>query len=572
MIHCPLKDRVYRRKENGTDEIEEWGKFNYSNEIYSDFDDIRDEIQNRTNVIAGSNKGVIKDSINLQIFSPNVVNLTLVDLPGLTKIAVEDQPADIEQQIMKIVMDYIGNPNSIILAVSAANADVATSESLKIAKEVDPEGKRTLAILTKLDTVGDDAMDILTGNIKINIPVKLGIIGVTNRDIKSSHSISKQIDIEKEFLESKYPGVCHRNGIPYLEKSLSQLLMTHIHACLPGLKQEISKRLKENEDIMMKCGEEIVDKHRVAIDIIESFVKDFKDTIEGSNIINEPFGDNNLIGGPAIRKVFDEKFAKQMYNIKADISKEYIIEYLKQSGDVRSSIFPDQKIFDNIIMTQIRRLREPSLVCAENVKLEIERVIKECVDVKANFYVKQFPSFMRRLKDVMLKLLQDQMPRTREFINNIIEVELSCINTSHNDFLKLKDDKKLADQNNNVAAGDSNTKKRVYSFVGVDDEEEMDPKKEKTDAEAIEGLVNCYFALEKTKVEDSVPKSIVYTMVNYLKKNAQAELLNALYKPGEASFLAESSDITKMRLEAVKMLEALRAANTYIDQVYEINF
>ena len=64
---------------------------------------------------------------------------------------VGDQPEDIENQIRALLSKYIVNPNSIILAVSAANADIATSESLKIAKDVDPDGRRTLAVITKLD-------------------------------------------------------------------------------------------------------------------------------------------------------------------------------------------------------------------------------------------------------------------------------------------------------------------------------------------------------------------------------------------------------------------------------------
>ena len=79
-----------------------------------------------------------------------------------------------------LILKYITNPNSIILAVSPANADMATSESLKIARDIDPDGRRTLAVITKLDLMdaGTDAIDILCGRV---IPVKLGIIGVINR-------------------------------------------------------------------------------------------------------------------------------------------------------------------------------------------------------------------------------------------------------------------------------------------------------------------------------------------------------------------------------------------------------
>lgn len=64
---------------------------------------------------------------------------------------IGDQPEDIEQQIHSLVIQYTGNPNSIILAVVTANTDMATSESLKMAKDVDTDGRRTLAVVTKLD-------------------------------------------------------------------------------------------------------------------------------------------------------------------------------------------------------------------------------------------------------------------------------------------------------------------------------------------------------------------------------------------------------------------------------------
>ena len=85
-------------------------------------------------------QGICPEPIHLKIFSPKVLTLTLVDLPGITKVPVGDQPEDIELQIREMCMTYISNPNSIILALTAGNTDIATSEAIKFAKEVDPEG------------------------------------------------------------------------------------------------------------------------------------------------------------------------------------------------------------------------------------------------------------------------------------------------------------------------------------------------------------------------------------------------------------------------------------------------
>lgn len=78
--------------------------------------------------------------------SSAVLNLTLVDLPGMTKVPVGDQPADIEHQIKEMLMQFVTKDNCLLLAVSPANSDLANSDALKIAKEVDPQGAcKTLA-------------------------------------------------------------------------------------------------------------------------------------------------------------------------------------------------------------------------------------------------------------------------------------------------------------------------------------------------------------------------------------------------------------------------------------------
>ena len=86
-------------------------------------------------------QGITPEPIHLKIFSPKVLTLTLVDLPGITKVPIGDQPEDIETQIKDMCLKFIANPNSIILAVTAANTDIATSEALKLAKDCDTDGR-----------------------------------------------------------------------------------------------------------------------------------------------------------------------------------------------------------------------------------------------------------------------------------------------------------------------------------------------------------------------------------------------------------------------------------------------
>jgi len=153
------------------------------NQRFTSFKEIHDEIQRETDRVAGTNKGISPHPIALKIFSPKVLNLTLVDTPGVCKVPVGDQPGDIEAQIRKLIFTYISRPSALIVALTAANTDIANSDALQLAKEVDPAGNRTLGVVSKLDLMdkGTHAGDVLQNRM---IPLRLGYIGIINRSQK----------------------------------------------------------------------------------------------------------------------------------------------------------------------------------------------------------------------------------------------------------------------------------------------------------------------------------------------------------------------------------------------------
>ena len=124
---------------------QEYGVFLHNDgKKYYDFNEIRKEIEAETDRSTGSNKNISDVPINLKICSPHVLDLTLVDLPGITRVPVGDQPQNIEELIRNMVLRFISEPNCIVLAVTAANTDMANSDAIQMAKLVDPEGLRTV--------------------------------------------------------------------------------------------------------------------------------------------------------------------------------------------------------------------------------------------------------------------------------------------------------------------------------------------------------------------------------------------------------------------------------------------
>ncbi|XP_018407257.1 PREDICTED: dynamin-1-like protein isoform X2 [Cyphomyrmex costatus] len=437
LVYTPKDDREHRSAENGTLDLEEWGMFLHTkNKIYKDFDDIRTEIEAETDRMAGANKGICPEPINLKIYSTSVVNLTLIDLPGITKVPVGDQPEDIESQIRELVLKYICSPNSIILAVVTANTDMATSESLKLSKDVDPDGRRTLAVVTKLDLMdaGTDAIDILCGRV---IPVKLGIIGVVNRsqqDIMNNKSIQEALKDEATFLQRKYPTLANRNGTPYLAKTLNRLLMQHIRDCLPELKNRVNTMVAQYQTLLNSYGGDVEDKSQTLLQIITKFANSYCATIEGTARNIET---TELCGGARICYIFHETFGKTLDSINplADLSKVDILTAIRNATGPRPALFVPEVSFELLVKRQIRKLEDPSLRCVELVHEEMQSIIQHC-GTEVQQEMLRFPKLHERIVDVVTLLLRRRLPPTNSMVENLVAIELAYINTKHPDFHK----------------------------------------------------------------------------------------------------------------------------------------
>ncbi|KAG6448741.1 hypothetical protein O3G_MSEX005677 [Manduca sexta] len=435
LVYTPKDSKEHRSAEEGTINLEEWGKFLHTKDkIYTDFDQIRQEIERETDRMAGSNKGICPEAINLKIYSTKVVNLTLVDLPGITKVPIGDQPEDIENQIRNLIIKYIANPNSIILAVTAANTDMATSEAIKMSKEVDPDGRRTLAVVTKLDLMdaGTDAIDILCGRV---IPVKLGIIGVVNRsqqDIIDKKSISDSLKDEATYLQRKYPTIATRNGTPYLAKTLNRLLMHHIRDCLPELKVRVNVMISQFQSLLNSYGEDVSDKSQTLLQIITKFASAYCSTIEGTARNIET---TELCGGARICYIFHETFGRTLDSIHplVGLTRMDILTAIRNATGPRPALFVPEVSFELLVKRQIRRLEDPSLRCVELVHEEMQRIVQHC-GTEVQQEMLRFPRLHQRIVDVVTQLLRTRLPATNSMVENLVAIELAYINTKHPDF------------------------------------------------------------------------------------------------------------------------------------------
>ena len=354
----------------------EYGEFLHAKgKKFMSFAEIQKEIEDETDRVTGSSKGISNLPINLRVYSPHVLSITLIDLPGLTKMPVGDQPADIEQQIRDMIMQFICKETCLILAVTPANTDLATSDALTLAKSVDPDGLRTIGVLTKLDIMdqGTDAIDILTNKL---LPLRRGYVGVVNRgqkDIDGKKDIQAAQASERKFFltHPSYRFMADKCGTAYLQKQLNQQLTNHIKDTLPALRDKLSKQMmsleKECEPFKHWRPNDPSIKTKALLQSVTGLQQDFERSIEGSG--GADVNCMELSGGAKINRIFHERFPYEIVKMEFDektLRKEIAVTIRNVHG-IRVGLFTPDMAFESIAKKQIDRMREPGLKCCDMV-------------------------------------------------------------------------------------------------------------------------------------------------------------------------------------------------------------
>uniref|UniRef100_A0A672ZUN1 Interferon-induced GTP-binding protein Mx n=1 Tax=Sphaeramia orbicularis TaxID=375764 RepID=A0A672ZUN1_9TELE len=404
---------------------------------FTDFDEVRQEIEAETDRITGANKGISPVPINLRVYSPHVLNLTLVDLPGMTKVPVGDQPADIESQIREMLLQFVTKDNCLMLAVSPANSDLANSDALKIAKEVDPQGLRTIGVITKLDLMdeGTDAKEILENKL---LPLRRGYIGVVNRsqkDIDGRKDINAAMAAERKFFLSHpaYRHLADRMGTPYLQKILNQQLTNHIRDTLPALRAKLQSQLlsieKEVEEYKNFRPDDPSRKTKALLQMVQQFSVDFDKCIEGSG---DQIDTAELSGGARINRIFHERFPFELVKMEFDekeLRKE--ISYaIKNIHGIRTGLFTPDMAFETIVKRQIGKIKEPCTKCVDMVISELVNTVRQCTKKLA-----QYPMLREEMERIVTQHIRDRESRTKDQVLLLIDIELSYMNTNHEDFI-----------------------------------------------------------------------------------------------------------------------------------------
>ena len=257
---------------------------------------------------------VSDDPIQLSIYSPNVPDLSLIDLPGYIQVSGLDQPPELKQRIADLCDKYIQPPN-VILAISAADVDLANSTALRASRRVDPRGERTIGVVTKMDLVEPARGASILGDRKY--PLRLGYVGVVSRVpqtsglfSRGSGSITTAITKNENAYFSAHPLEFGPEselavGTTTLRKKLMHVLEQTMAASLQGTSDAIHQELEEaTYEFKVQYNDRPLSAESYLAESLDAFKHSFKEFAES-------------FGRPQVRELLKEELNQRMLDVLA---------------------------------------------------------------------------------------------------------------------------------------------------------------------------------------------------------------------------------------------------------------
>ncbi|XP_048835188.1 interferon-induced GTP-binding protein Mx3-like [Brienomyrus brachyistius] len=553
VTRCPLELKMKKIKA-----ADKWyGKIKYGLEEkeIEDPSEVELFIRKAQDQIAGVGVGISQELISLEISSPDVPDLTLIDLPGIARVAVKGQPENIGEQIKNLIKKFITKQETINLVVVPCNVDIATTEALKMAQEVDPHGERTLGILTKPDLV-DKGTEETVVQIILNEVIHLakGYMIVKCRgqkDIIDRVSLTEALDKEKAFFEGhSHFGVLFKEGyasIPHLAEKLTLELVQHIEKSLPQLDDQIERKIAEIQTELEKYGKgpprDAAGRKVFLIDKLTEFTRDIINLSTGEDLKNgKKF---NLLSTLRVefgkwKKHLDQSGIKFNTKIEKEM-KEYDTIY--RGRELPG--FVNYKTFEMLMKEQISQLEEPAVKKLKEISDIVRRAFVELSQQSFTGY----PNLLKIAKTKIEAIKQSQAATTESMVRTQFKMEMIVYTQDTTYGHSLQEEKGEEEKKENARQG----KAPIYRQDA-----------ETTLYEMVRHLKS-YYRIASQRLADQIPLVIRYQILQEAALQLQREMIQLLQeKDNEDHLLKEEYDIGTKRNNLVSRLNRLLQAQSRV--------
>uniref|UniRef100_A0A8C2HU40 Uncharacterized protein n=1 Tax=Cyprinus carpio TaxID=7962 RepID=A0A8C2HU40_CYPCA len=501
---------------------------------------VEEKVAAAQNELAGRGVGICDELITLEVISPDVCDLTLIDLPGIARVPVEGQPEDIGKQIKRLIMKYIKKRETINLVVVPCNTDIATTEALKMAQEVDPEGIRTLAILTKPDLIdkGTEESILAVVHNKV-IPLRKGYTMVKCRgqqQIDKKIPLEEAAQMERDFFQNhdhfRTLLTESKASITSLAIKLTQDLVDHIKKSLPQLHEQIKKQLWNVKKALKNCEDGPPEDLEGAKDFLIKTLNGFNEEIKSLSSA-EPLLEKNMFA--QLRAEFKKwndylNSTKTSFNNSNQLSENY--RGMELPG------FMNYRIFQKILQDHVAKLKDPAMDLLNAIKdiviKQFTYVMSECFQ---NYHVLQ-----NITKDKINNIQLTQLEKAEKRISEQFKME-NRIYTQDPIFLKiLSEITNETFSEKELPVFDKNCK---YSQ-----------------------MLEAYYEIVVQRMADQLPLMINFYMLQETAQLLTTDIMKLLEKPDVHDLLSEDSDVSKRRNDLRARLNRLTSATKAINNFY----
>ena len=535
---------------------------------FTDFVKVRETIEALTDEVCKTNKNIIDKPIVLNVYSQTCPDLTLVDLPGVTRVPIGDQPKNIEQITKDMARRYVEDPLTIILCVIAANSDIATSDGLMLAKDIDVAGTRTLGVLTKLDIMdaGTDAKKVLMNE---EIPLKLGYVGVKNRskqDLNNKISMAETQRKEREFFKT-HP--VYKNlpaghlGTEVLINKLTKIYFRIIRENLPRIVKAINDRVKTAEEELQGLGQPMptddAGKMSMLWNMINEYCDVFRKVLQGkynNKRVNFLEGEGGFKIKILYKKLLEEFTGD--YKATAGYTDENINYALTiHEGDSIPG-FPSVDAFIYLLRPQLEKLKDPIEECFQEVFQYLDFLSGKIMEKTFT----RFPQAINDMTDLVSNYLMEERDKTKYLIDSVVDMEINYLFTNDYDYLnnfttfipkQARQSQFMNDNKGDGKGGNNNLNNEIKPQPPIDAKNIF--------INEIRNRIEAYFKLIVRNLRDSIPKIMGNYLVKEIEENMQLKLYNKLYNAREMTdLLSEPESVAERRKELNDMIKVMRNA------------
>ncbi|XP_062866732.1 interferon-induced GTP-binding protein Mx1-like [Trichomycterus rosablanca] len=562
VTRCPLELKMKRSKDEDV-----WhAKISYQNheEEIEDPADVEKMIRKAQDQIAGVGVGISDELISLEVTSSDVPDLTLIDLPGIARVAVKGQPENIGEQIKRLISKVIAKQETINLVVVPCNVDIATTEALKMAQEVDREGERTLGILTKPDLVDkgtEETVLSIVHNEIVNLTKGYMIVRCRGqKEIMDRVSLNEATDKEKDFFrDHPHFSTLYEEGkatIPKLAEKLTLELVHHIERSLPRLEEQIEKKLAETQAELERYGSgpptDPAGQIAFLIDKITAFTHDVVNLTTGEELRNVQHF--NIFS--ELRRYFARwKVQLDSSGVKFNqrIEKEVEDYEMKYRGRELPG-FINYKTFEMMVKEQIKQLEEPAIKMLKDTS---DLIRKRLLQLAQNSFV-GFPNLIKTAKGKIENIKQQKETEAETTLRTQFKMEMIIYtqDSMYSDYLS-----KIRNEEDEEDSGRSFEPKHrsiiSSSWFNYQDN--------KATLQELMRHLKSYYDIASKRLADQLPLLLMYLLLQQSAAQLQREMLQLIQeKDATEHLLKEDHDIGNKRAGLESRQNRLRQARSYL--------